>query len=212
MTNEGQQIVWSRTAEPFGQTVSIKGPDLLNLRFPGQYHDAESGLDQNGWRSYASYLGRYTQADPIGLNGGNNRFAYVGGNPINRIDPTGRAFDPSSFSWSPTSSTSSPTQSSSTTGSFSWSIPTNTQSSSTNGGSCSVNNNGNGGEPTQVAANGGIYKNIGPGFLPIQPPGYYTEVYIPTDSGAAGTERLIYGQGGDVWYSPDHYYTFVRIK
>jgi RHS repeat-associated protein len=51
--------------------------------------DGETGLSYNYFRSYDSRTGRYTQADPIGLGGGLNRFSYVGGNPLSRIDPLG---------------------------------------------------------------------------------------------------------------------------
>ena len=92
MTNAQQRIVWNRISEPFGKTFALKGDqDLMNLRFPGQYHDAESGLDYNMFRSYDPTIGRYTQSDPIGLSGGINTYAYVGGNPVNWIDPMGLA-------------------------------------------------------------------------------------------------------------------------
>ena len=67
MTNAQQRIVWDRISEPFGKTYALKGDqDLMNLSFPGQYHDAESDLDYNMFRSYDPSTGRYTQSDPIG--------------------------------------------------------------------------------------------------------------------------------------------------
>ncbi|WP_349817191.1 RHS repeat-associated core domain-containing protein [Acidovorax sp. SUPP2539] len=51
--------------------------------------DQETQLNYNLHRSYDPPSGRYFQADPIGLEGGWNRFGYVGGDPLNAIDPQG---------------------------------------------------------------------------------------------------------------------------
>lgn len=60
-----------------------------NLRYPGQYFDEESNLNYNYQRSYQFGQGRYSQSDPIGLDGGWSRFGYVGGNPLGFVDPEG---------------------------------------------------------------------------------------------------------------------------
>ena len=69
--------------------ANLSTPPTLNIRYPGQYYDFEVGLVQNWWRTYEPRIGRYVSADPIGLNGGWNRFAYVEGDGINASDRMG---------------------------------------------------------------------------------------------------------------------------
>ncbi len=61
-----------------------------NLRFPGQYYDAETGLNQNWNRDYDPVVGRYLESDPIGLLGGSwSTYLYASGDPVIYIDPLG---------------------------------------------------------------------------------------------------------------------------
>ncbi|MDA8093422.1 MAG: RHS repeat-associated core domain-containing protein, partial [Betaproteobacteria bacterium] len=60
-----------------------------NVRFPGQYYDAETGLSYNLNRSYDPTVGRYLEPDPLGLAAGTNLYAYTGDDPVNLTDPLG---------------------------------------------------------------------------------------------------------------------------
>jgi RHS repeat-associated protein len=91
MTDGAGSVVWSGEYLPFGEALSITGSVTNNLRFPGQYYDSETGLHQNGFRDYKPEIGRYPQADPIGLLGGINLYSYVGNSPVNFVDPEGKA-------------------------------------------------------------------------------------------------------------------------
>ena len=87
-TNQAQQTVWQWQSDAFG-VGDAAGSLTMNLRFPGQYYDQESGLHYNYFRDYDPNTGRYVESDPIGLNGGLNTYAYVGGNPLGLVDPKG---------------------------------------------------------------------------------------------------------------------------
>ena len=89
ITDDSGAVVWKAEYLPFGKVNISVAQIENNLRFPGQYFDAETGLHYNWNRYYNPETGRYIAADPIGLGGGINLYAYVGGDPIGRIDPTG---------------------------------------------------------------------------------------------------------------------------
>lgn len=78
---------------PYGEDTSSQFNKVHVQRFPGQYHDSETGLNYNHHRYYSFESGRYLRADPIGLGGGLNFYQYAYGSPTNYIDPTGLAVE-----------------------------------------------------------------------------------------------------------------------
>jgi RHS repeat-associated protein len=92
LTDASKAVVWDRVATPYGETISLTNLGGIDqpLRFPGQQLDPTTSLAYNYYRDYDASLGRYIQSDPIGLGGGLNTYAYVGGNPITRRDRYGQ--------------------------------------------------------------------------------------------------------------------------
>ncbi|HEY6865394.1 MAG TPA: Ig-like domain-containing protein, partial [Burkholderiales bacterium] len=85
---------WDQT-EPFASDRPNEDPRntggafTCNLRFPGQYFDQETSGHYNYFRNFDPSLGRFREADPIGLAWSLNLYGYVGGNPIKYRDPKG---------------------------------------------------------------------------------------------------------------------------
>ncbi len=64
-------------------------------KFAGYFRDTETGLDYADQRYHQPGMGRFTSSDPSTTSvrlsdpGSWNRYAYVGGDPVNRTDPSG---------------------------------------------------------------------------------------------------------------------------
>ncbi|MFT3775410.1 MAG: toxin TcdB middle/C-terminal domain-containing protein [Minicystis sp.] len=79
---------------PYGTTAYHSASSAVEVsrkryRYTGKERDEETGLHYHGARYYASWLGRWTATDPLGLADGTNRYWYASGNPVILVDPTG---------------------------------------------------------------------------------------------------------------------------
>ncbi|AOX99689.1 RHS repeat-associated core domain-containing protein [Jeongeupia sp. USM3] len=95
-TDKAGNIIWAANYNAFGlatittPAASAEHPTITsNLRLPGQYWDDETGLHYNFHRYYDPNTGRYVTMDPVGFDGGINKYAYVSGNPVSGRDPQG---------------------------------------------------------------------------------------------------------------------------
>jgi RHS repeat-associated protein len=84
-------VSWHARHSLWGEVLSgPTGRAYTPLRFPGQYHDLESGLNYNYHRYYLPELARYASPDPLGLVPSPNPQSYVP-NPLSWLDPLGLA-------------------------------------------------------------------------------------------------------------------------
>lgn len=86
------RISWYRTESLWGEEPALhsRGGADCPLRFPGQYHDRETGLHYNFHRYYDPATARYLSPDPVGLRPSANHYTYVV-NPLVVCDPFGLA-------------------------------------------------------------------------------------------------------------------------
>jgi RHS repeat-associated protein len=76
--------------DEFGRVLNDTRPGFQPFGYAGGLYDAQTGLVHLGSRDYDPQVGRFTTRDPEGFGGGANLYLYVGDDPINRVDPSGR--------------------------------------------------------------------------------------------------------------------------
>ena len=91
LIDEQGDIAWHTRTTLWGTTTwNTDATTYTPLRFPGQYHDPETGLHYNHHRYYDPETARYTTLDPLGLAPAPNPATYVS-NPHTWNDPLGLA-------------------------------------------------------------------------------------------------------------------------
>ncbi|OIJ63276.1 putative T7SS-secreted protein [Streptomyces mangrovisoli] len=91
LVDEAGDIAWQARATHWGKlSWAAQSRAYTPLRFPGQYFDAETGLNYNYLRYYDPEVARYLSQDPLGLAPAANPVAYVD-RPTVTCDPLGLA-------------------------------------------------------------------------------------------------------------------------
>ncbi len=84
------EVIQRLDYDEFGNVLQDTNPGFQPFGFAGGLYDPDTGLVRFGVRDYDAEVGRWTAKDPIGFDGGDaNLYAYVGGDPVNLIDPSG---------------------------------------------------------------------------------------------------------------------------
>ncbi|MFL5493509.1 MAG: RHS repeat-associated core domain-containing protein [Gemmatimonadales bacterium] len=89
----GRDGSWKFTERfrPYGTSLATTGTRVaLRYRWTGREWDAELGWYFHRSRYYDPGQRRFVQEDPIGYGGGANLYAYVAGNALEAVDPSGK--------------------------------------------------------------------------------------------------------------------------
>lgn len=98
LTDESGNVTDRYDFEAFGKLLAHQGNDPNTYLFAGEASDPTSGLSYLRARWLSPALGLFVSSDPLaGMTPGtvfDHLYAYAGGNPVDRVDPTGLAWFP----------------------------------------------------------------------------------------------------------------------
>lgn len=84
------QIAQRIDYDEYGNVLTDTNPGFQPFGFAGGLYDRDTGLVRFGARDYDPTTGRWTAKDPSLFGGGSaNLYGYVGGDPVNLLDPSG---------------------------------------------------------------------------------------------------------------------------
>lgn len=91
LADAGGTVTDNLDSDEFGAPAAATSSPHSYVGGPGGRNEtsASPGLFYMRARWFASDLGRFISADPIGFAGGLNLYAYVGNNPVRFVDPSG---------------------------------------------------------------------------------------------------------------------------
>ena len=87
-STDGSQNINAIDYGPYGESGA--SPTGVSFRYTGRRLDPETGLYYYRARYYSPGLGRFLQTDPVGIKDDLNLYTYVGNDPLDRTDPTGK--------------------------------------------------------------------------------------------------------------------------
>jgi RHS repeat-associated protein len=93
VTDAAGAVVTRDDYDPYGRLTRVVGTEDSRFGYTGHFLHAASGLTLPLYRAYDAGIGRWLSEDPLGFVDGPNAHAYVGNNPVVRIDRFGLQYD-----------------------------------------------------------------------------------------------------------------------